>query len=305
VALEVPRRRFGGERKEGLLGWLFVSPAFIHLLVFALLPMAYALYLSFFKIHLVRDQRQFVGAFNYRYIFGDETFWNAMWNSARYALMSVPIGMAVGLGVALLVNQKLRGVTIFRTLYYIPSIASGIALSMLWLYVYLPNTGMINTVLNWLGIDSTTDFINNISWAMWALVVMAALNGVGPKMILFLAGLMNIPQELYEASQLDGATRTRTFWKITVPMLAPTTFFVMVTSTIGAMQVFTPVYLMTKGGPEDSTDVVGYHIYREAWVQFNTGLAAAQSFVLLAAIVVISVFQFRLQRNQLRGYTTA
>ena len=305
MALSVPRRRFGGEKKEGLLGWLFVAPAFIHLLVFALIPMGYALYLSFFKIHLVRDERHFVGGFNYKYIFGDEMFWNAMWNTARYSLLSVSIGMAIGLGVALLVNQRLRGVTIFRTLYYIPSIASGIALAMLWIYVFLPQTGMVNTVLGWLGISTETDFLQNVTWAMWALVIMSALNGVGPKMILFLAGLVNIPQELYEASQLDGATRTRTFWKITLPMLAPTTFFVMVTSTITAMQVFTPVYLMTKGGPEDATDMVGYHIYQEAWVQFNTGLAAAQSFVLLAAIMVISVFQFRLQRNQLRGYSAA
>ena len=288
---------------RGRIGWLFVTPAFIHLFTFALIPMGYALYLSFFKIHLIRDQRQFVGTFNYQYVLGDETFLNALWNSARYALLSVPIGMAVGLAVALLAHQKLRGVAIFRTIFYIPSIASGIALSMLWIYVFLPKTGMINTVLGWVGIDDTTDFLGNIGWAMWALVIMAALNGIGPKMILFLAGLVGIPQELYEAAELDGASRTRVFWKITLPMLAPTTFFVMVTSTIGAMHIFTPVYLMTKGGPEDSTDVVGYHIYKEAWIQFNTGLAAAQSFVLLAAIVVIAVFQFRLQRNQLRGYS--
>lgn len=285
-----------------LAGPLFVAPAFLHLLVFALLPMGYAFYLSLFKMHLIRDQRHFVGLFNYQYTFSDASFWNAMWNSARYALLSVPLGMAVGLGVAILVNQKLRGVTIFRTLFYIPSIASGIALSMLWIYVFLPQTGMINTVLGWIGITNKTDFLANASWAMWALVIMAALNGVGPKMILFLAGLLNVPPELYEAAQLDGAGKLRQFWKITLPMLAPTTFFVMVTSTIAAMQVFTPVYLMTKGGPEDSTDVVGYHIYREAWVRFNTGLSSAQSFILLAVIAVVAVFQFRLQKRQLSGY---
>jgi multiple sugar transport system permease protein len=289
--------------KKSKSSWLFVAPASVHLLAFALIPMGYAFYISLFKEHLIRGTAHYVGASNYTYTFTDGPFWNAMWNSARYALLSVPIGMAVGLGVALLVNQKLRGVTIFRTLYYIPSIASGIALAMLWIYVFLPDTGMINSFLNMLGIQSKTDFLNNITWAMWALVVMAALNGVGPKMILFLAGLINIPQELYEAAQLDGATRTRTFWRITLPMLAPTTFFIMVTSTIGAMQVFTPVYLMTKGGPEDSTDVVGYHIYREAWVQFNTGLAASQSFILLAVIAVVAIAQFLLQQRQLRGYS--
>ncbi len=296
VGIEKPRSR------SRLVGPAFVAPAFLHLLVFALLPIGYAGYLSLFKMHLIRDQRHFVGLHNYQYTFGDATFWNAMWNSARYALLSVPIGMVVGLGVALLVNQKLRGVTLFRTLYYIPSIASGIALSMLWIYVFLPKTGMINTVLGWVGVHNDTDFLANIHWAMWALVIMAALNGVGPKMILFLAGLLNVPLELYEAAQLDGASKIRQFWRITLPMLAPTTFFVMVTSTIAAMQVFTPVYLMTKGGPEDSTDVVGYHIYQEAWVRFNTGLSAAQSFILLAVIAVIATFQFRLQKNQLKGY---
>ncbi|MFI5386056.1 MAG: carbohydrate ABC transporter permease [Fimbriimonadales bacterium] len=285
------------------MGWLFIGPAFVHLLVFALIPIGYAFYISLYKQHLIHGTPQFVGVKNYSYTFTDGPFWNAMWNSARYALLSVPLGMALGLGVALLVNQKLRGVTIFRTLYYIPSIASGIALAMLWIYVFLPETGMINTVLGWLGITTKTDFLNNIGWAMWALVIMAALNGVGPKMILFLAGLVNVPTELYEAASIDGATRTRTFWRITLPMLAPTTFFIMVTSTIAAMQMFTPVYLMTKGGPEDSTDVVGYHIYREAWVQFNTGLAAAQSFILLAAIGVVAVMQFKLQQRRLQGYS--
>jgi len=282
-------------------GWLFIGPAFLHLLIFALIPIGYAFYISLFKLHLLYGTPRYVGLNNYGYVFTDPPFWNALWNSARFALLSVPLGMAVGLGVALLVNQKLRGVTIFRTLYYIPSIASGIALAMLWIYVFLPQTGMVNTVLGWMGITTKTDFLNNITWAMWALVVMAALNGVGPKMILFLAGLVNIPTELYEAASLDGATRTRTFWRITLPMLAPTTFFIMVTSTIAAMQMFTPVYLMTKGGPEDTTDVVGYHIYREAWVQFNVGLAAAQSFILLAAIAIVAAAQFRLQRGGWKG----
>lgn len=267
--------------------------------------MGYALYISLFKEHLIHGTPKYVGLSNYSYTLTDAPFWNAMWNSARYAALSVPLGMAIGLGVALLVNQKLMGVTIFRTLYYIPSVASGIAMAMLWIYVFLPETGMINTVLGWLHITNKTDFLHNVTWAMWALVIMSALNGVGPKMILFLAGLVNIPQELYEAASLDGATRTRTFWRITLPMLAPTTFFIMVTSTITAMQVFTPVYLMTKGGPEDSTDVVGYHIYREAWIQFNTGLAAAQSFILLAVIGIVAIIQFKLQQRQLKGYSAA
>lgn len=293
------------ERREGKLGWLFIGPAFLHLLVFALIPIGYAAWLSLFKTRLIQPEKAFVGADNYTFALGEESFRNALWNSARYALVSVPAGIAVALVVALLVNQKLRGVTLFRTLYYIPAISSGVAISMLWMYVYLPETGMINTALNMLGINNKTDFLSQIEWTMWAVVFMSIFTGLGPRMVLFLSGLVGIPQELYEAGALDGATGWRAFWKITLPMLIPTTFFVVVTSTISALQIFTPIYMMTKGGPEESTDVVGYHIYTEAWVNFNTGLASAKSFVLLAAMVVISLIQFRLMRSQLQGYSAA
>jgi multiple sugar transport system permease protein len=149
----------------------------------------------------------------------------------------------------------------------------------------------------------SVDFLGRSEWAMFALAFMSVWTGLGPKMVLYLAGLLGIPNALYEAASLDGANRWRQFWSVTLPMLAPTSFFVLITSTIGAMQVFTPVYMMTQGGPEDSTDVVGYHIYTEAWVNFNTGLAASKSFVLLAVIVLISIFQFRVMRDQLRGYS--
>jgi len=293
------------ERRQGRFGWLFIGPAFLHLLIFALIPIGYAFGLSLFKTRLIQPQKAFVGIDNYTFALGEESFRNALWNSARYALLSVPLGIIVALAVAILVNQKLRGVTLFRTLYYIPAISSGVAISMLWIYVYLPDTGMINTGLNFLGINNKTDFLSQIEWAMWAVVFMSIFTGLGPRMVLFLAGLVGIPQELYEAAALDGATGWRAFWKVTLPMLIPTTFFVVVTSTISALQIFTPIYMMTKGGPEESTDVVGYHIYTEAWVNFNTGLAAAKSFVLLAAIVAISLVQFRLMRNQLQGYSAA
>lgn len=293
------------ERRESRYGWFFIAPAFLHLLIFALIPIGYAFGLSLFKVRIIRPEKVFAGADNYTFALGEESFRNALWNSTRYALVSVPLGIIVALAVAILVSQKLRGVTLFRTLYYIPAISSGVAISMLWIYVYLPETGMINSALNMFGINNKTDFLSQIEWAMWAVVFMSVFTGLGPRMVLFLAGLVGIPQELYEAGALDGATGWRAFWKITLPMLVPTTFFVVVTSTISALQIFTPIYMMTKGGPEESTDVVGYHIYTEAWVNFNTGLAAAKSFVLLAAIVLISLVQFRLMKNQLQGYSAA
>lgn len=284
------------------IGYWFIAPALAHLLVFAVLPMAYALYLSFFDWDLLDESKPFVGVRNYVDLFGDGAFWNAMANSAKYALTSVPLGLAVALGVAMLVAQKLRGMAIFRTLFYLPAITSGVAISMLWIYVYLPKSGMINATLGSLGIHNETDFLNDVNWAMAALVFMSIWTGLGPRMVLFLAGLMGIPPSLYEAAELDGAGKWRSFWSVTLPMLTPTTLFVLVTSTIGAFQVFTPIYMMTKGGPGDATNVVGYHIYVTAWKRFNIGEASAQSFALLAVLAAVSWLQYRMMKDRLEAY---
>lgn len=297
-------------RRSGARAWLFVAPAFAHLLVFAWLPILWVVYLSLFKVQLLRDEKEFVGLGNYSYALADPPFWNALWNSLRYTVVSVPLGIAFSLLVAILVNQKLRGVTLFRTIFYIPSVASGVAVAMLWIYVYLPETGMINSMIGLIGqtslgallltelhLDNTTDFLQNPALAMWAIVFMSLFTGLGPRMVLFLAGLVGIPQELYEAAELDGAGKMRSFWKITLPMLSPTMLFVVVTSTIGALQLFTPIYMMTRGGPEETTDVVGYHIYSEAWVQFNTGLASAKSLILFVAVALVAWVQIRMMRK--------
>ncbi len=284
------------------IGYAFIAPATIHLVIFAFIPMAYSLYVSLFKWQLFRTERTFVGGGNYSLALGESAFWNAMANTGRYALYSVPAGMILALAVAILVNQKLKGIAIFRTIFYIPSIASGVAISMLWIYVYLPDTGLINMATSVFGIKSV-DFLNRPEWAMLALAFMSMWIGLGPRMVLFLAGLIGIPASLYEAAELDGAGPWRSFWNVTLPMLAPTTLFVLITSTISAMQVFTPVYMMTKGGPEDSTDVVGYHIYSEAWLSFNTGLASAKSFILFVVIALISFAQFRLMKSRMEGYS--
>jgi len=300
-------------RNPTVFGWTFIGPAFVHLLAFALIPMGYAFYVSLQRINLFTGESRMVGMENYSVALGEASFGKALYNSFLFALMSVPVGMAVALLIAILVNQKLRGMTFFRTIYYIPAIASGVATAMLWTYIFLPESGFINALIiktgeaiNWVtglfGAGPVADgdfwkgktaFLSNPSLAMPALAFMSIWTSLGPRMILFLAGLLGIPAPLYEAAAIDGASGWRQFWSITLPMLAPTTLFVLVTSTIGAMQVFTPVYMMTKGGPEDTTDVVGYHIYSEAWVNFNTGLASAKSFILLGIIVVISFFQLR------------
>jgi multiple sugar transport system permease protein len=287
-------------KRENRSGWLFVAPATLHLLLFAILPIGFTLYLSLFRWKLYQPAKTFLGLQNYLYSFRDAAFLNALGNSLKYALLAVPSGVGVALAVAILLNQKMRLSSFFRTVYYLPAISSGVAISMIWIYVFLPETGMLNSMLSEVGFKSV-DFLGKSETAMVSLAFMSIWIGLGPKVILFLAGLIGVPQTLYEAAMLDGANGWQSFRRITLPMVVPTSLFVVVTSTISAIQVFTPVYMMTKGGPEDSTDVVGFHIYNEAWVSFNTGLASAKSFILFVLIACVALVQFRMTRAQLEG----
>jgi multiple sugar transport system permease protein len=289
-------------KRQNRIGWLFVAPATLHLVLFALFPIVCAFVMSLYKVQLFKGNWQPVGFKNYSYAFTEPAFLNALGNSLKFALLSVPAGMAVALAVAILVNQKIRGITIFRTIYYIPAVASGIAIAMLWIFMYLPEQGLINTMVRMIGLPDI-DYLKRTEWAMPALAFMSIWVGLGPRMVLFLAGLIGIPQPLYESASIDGASSWVCFKKITLPMLIPTTLFVLVTSTISTLQMFTPVYLMTQGGPEGSTDVVGYHIYTEAWVSFNTGLASAKSFILLLVIAAIAWLQFKLLQEREMGGT--
>lgn len=285
------------------VGLLFVLPAVVHLFVFAVLPIAYAFWVSLFDWKILRGTMPFVGLSKYSEVVRDASFWNALWNSARFAALSVPAGMVVALLVATLVSKELRGSGVFRTLFYIPAVSSVVAVSMLWIYVFLPTTGLINMTTAVFGAKSI-DFLNDPWWAMGSLAFMSVWTGLGPRMIIYVAGLMSIPPSLFEAADLDGANSVAKFCHVTWPLLAPTNLFVLVTGTIAAFQLFTPVYMMTKGGPLDSTDVVGYHIYQEAWHKFHVSTAAAQSFLLLIVIAVLAWIQFRMMRGQLEGFSS-
>lgn len=289
-------------KRQNRAGWVFVAPATLHLLVFAIVPIAYAFWVSLFDWRVLKGSMPFVGLGKYAEVAADPTFWNALLNSARYTLLSVPAGMAVALGVSLLVSKRLWGVTVFRTLFYIPAVSSVVAVSMLWIYVYLPENGLINATAALFGRPST-DFLNDPFWAMPALAFMSVWTGLGPRMVVYVAGILGVPPALYEAAELDGAGGWTKFRHVTWPMLAPTNLFVLVTGTIAAFQLFTPVYMMTKGGPLDTTDVVGYHIFSEAWQKFHISTASAQSFVLLVVVGLFAWIQFRMMKRQLEGYS--
>ncbi len=293
------------KRKHSKSGLWFIFPSFVHLSIFVLFPIVFALFLSLHRWDVLKPDKPWVGLANYVVLFHDPLFWNAMGNSLYYVAFSVPLGMIVALGVALLVQQNTRGMQALRAIYYLPAVSSTVAISMVWTFIYLPDHGMIDWMLRSMGMHqwAHTDWLEDPFWAMPALIFMSIWTGLGPRMILYLAGLTGIPNALYEAAEIDGAGYWATFRHITLPLLLPTTFFILVTSSIGALQIFTPIYMMTKGGPMWKTDVVGYHIYTEAWRQFHMGMASAQSYVLFLVILVITVIQFKMVSKGLEEYS--
>ena len=293
--------------KADLCGWSFIFPSFLHLAIFTLFPIGFAFYLSLHKWDVLKKARPFIGLQNYQNLLHDALFWNALFNSAYYAIVSVPLGMLAALIIALLVNQKLPLVNLFRTVYYLPAVSSAVAVSMVWTFIYLPESGLLDWVLGACGLRqaSQIDWLNSPGLAMPALIIMSVWLGLGPRMVLYLAGLGGIPASLYEAAEVDGGGRWACFRHITWPLLLPTSFFILVTSSISAFQIFTPVYMMTQGGPMRRTDVVGYHIYNEAWRQFHMGMASAQSYVLFLVILLVTVVQFRIVQRRMAGYSLA
>lgn len=285
-------------RSNERIGYLFILPSFIHLIVFLAIPLVFSLYLSFTDWHDPNPGRaQFIGLENYEFLTGDRRFWNAMQNSAYFTLLSVPLGMAVSLLVALVMNQKLKGVYIFRTLFFMPVISSWVAVSVVWITLLDPNAGILNYVLTQLGLPKV-NWLGEPASAMPSIVIITIWKGLGFQMVIWLAGLQAIPQELIEAAAIDGASRWQSFWRVTLPLLAPTTFFLAVTGVIGAFQVFSPMYVITQGGPRGSTDVVVYRIYLRAFEEFDFGYAASQAWVLFAVIFTLTLVQVWYRRRQ-------
>jgi multiple sugar transport system permease protein len=302
VSVGVPRppglwRRFWSRSNERV-GYLFILPSFLHLLIFLLIPVGFSFFLSFRDWDQPRFQdAPYIGLENYDFLMGDKRFWHAMGNTAYYTALSVPLGMALSLAVAAILNQKLRGVNLFRILFFIPVISSWVAVSIIWVTLLDPNVGIVNYLLKLVGLPSV-NWLGDPRSAMPSLVLISIWKGLGFQMIIWLSGLQGIPQELYEAASIDGANRWQSFWGITLPLLTPTTLFLAVTGVIGSFQVFAPVYVITKGGPLGSTDVAMFHIYQRAFQNFDFGYASAQSWVLFAVIFIATLIQLWFVRRR-------
>lgn len=289
------RARKAGRRITGT-ALAFLAPSIAHLTIFVVTPIVFAAYLSLHRWDIVVTEKPFVGLGNFVEMFNDANFWNALKNTLVYSL-NVPLGMVVSLSVALLMNRAFKTVNILRALYFLPSVTSFVAIALVWMWIYHPRFGMANAVLSAVGLPPLP-WLNSEETAMFSVIIFSIWLGLGYQMVIFLAGLQGIPEDLHDAARIDGANERQRFWAITLPLLKPTTFFVLVTSLIASFQVFTSIYVMTAGGPTRSTDVFVYHIYQAAWEQLRMGYASAMSWVLFVIIMIATWIQFRLMGRE-------
>jgi multiple sugar transport system permease protein len=286
------RGRLGRERRRA--AWLMLAPAVIHMVWWIGIPVVATFVLAFTDYDVLTGTVDFVGLENFRRIFADEV-WNA---SIRHTLVftffTVPVSMAVAVVIAVLLNTKLRARAWYRAAYFLPHVTATVAIALVWMWMFEPNIGLFNALLAGVGVDGPS-WLADPSWAMPSVIVVSVWQGIGVKMLIYLAALQGIPHELYEAADLDGASGPRKFFSITLPLLRPATFFVFVVSMIGAFQVFDQVYVLTPdGGPANSTTVMTYEIYRTAFGEFDISTACAQSLVLFAFLLVLTVVSRRL-----------
>jgi multiple sugar transport system permease protein len=280
----------------------FLAPALAAIGVFFFLPVAAAFILSFtdFDIYALAsfDNARFVGIRNYVQLLEDPLFWTALKNTAYFLVVGGPLSIAVSLGAALLVHSRLaRWKPVFRFVYFAPVVTTLVAVAIVWRFIYHPRFGLLNYALSFVGIGPI-DWLGDPSWAMPAIILLAVWKNFGYNMIIFIAGLQNIPDSLYEAASIDGAGGWQQFWRITVPMLAPTSLFITIITMIGYFQLFAEPYVMTQGGPMKSTLSIVLLMYEQGFRWWNMGYAAALAFVLFAFILAGSLLQSRLQRRE-------
>ncbi|MFD1718735.1 carbohydrate ABC transporter permease [Georgenia deserti] len=271
--------------------WAFVALPMALFAIFVVIPAGMALVMSFTSYSVIGES-QWLGLENYRRLFLDPYFFIALRNTAWYTLMFVPLGLVVALATALLLNRNVRVSALFRTFFYIPVVSSTVATATIWYWLLNPQFGMLNVALGWFGIDGPA-WLYDSQWAMPAIVLMSVWAGFGTNMMIYLGGLQGIPPQLYEAARIDGATWWQQFRYITLPSLSRTTFLVSTLLVIGAFQVFDQAYVLTKGGPANSTITLVYYVYTQGFGNLEMGYASAISFVLFAIIAVFAVINAR------------
>jgi multiple sugar transport system permease protein len=279
------------ERKEALEFYLYILPWLTGFIVFFLYPLASSLYYSFTRYE-IGGRPFWIGIENYVRMFSDPRYLNTIGVTFKFALISVPGITVLALALALILSQKLRGINFFRSVYFMPSVMPMVAVSLTWFYVLRPETGPLAGLLALFGIEGPR-WLGEPRWALPALIMINIWLGFGGQMVIFLAGIKGIPQELYEVADIDGANGWRKLLNVTIPMLTPTIFLNLILGIIGAMQIFDVPWVMTRGGPNDATRTYMVHLYNRGWVEIQMGSASAMGWILFLIIMAITLLVIR------------
>jgi multiple sugar transport system permease protein len=281
------------KKRESILGYLYISPWIIGFLIFTAGPMMASIYFSFCDYQLLIPPK-WVGISNYiRIFFNDQLFLKSLWNTFYYTVGSVTLGVLGSLFLAVLLNQRVRGETIFRSMFYLPTLTPAVAMAILWGWLFNTEFGLINRTLSKIGIQGPA-WLYSTEWVIPAFIIMSLWGIGGSRMIILLAGLQGIPQELYDAAEVDGVNWWTRLRYITLPLLSPSIFFVIVTGIIGSFQIFTASYIMTGGGPANASLFYVLYLYRNAFEYFKMGYASALAWILFIIIITLTLFQFKL-----------
>ena len=281
---------------DHLAGWAFVTPAVILIGVFALIPIGWSLLLSLQSTNLIAPAH-YVGLANYRALTKDPQFRSAIGHTLVYTVLFVPISVGGALAIAVALNRKIRGIRFYRLAVFIPLVTSTVATGIIFLWLLDPTFGLVNYILHLVGLPQQ-QFLQDPNQALYCIVAMTVWSWLGFDVIIYLAALQGIPQDLLEASEIDGASRWATFRSIVLPLLGPATLFIVVWSTINALQLFDEIYVSTRGGPLGSTTVIVYYLYQQAFQFFNGGYGAAIAYVLFVAILIVTLLQLWIGRRR-------
>lgn len=284
--------------RESMVAYSFIAPNFIGFAVFTLIPMVMAVVLAFLKWDgSWANPIEFVGLKNFIDLFGDAKFRQALWNTIVYAIFTVPLTMVASLGLAMLLNQQIKARNFFRTMMFFPYVASMVAVTAVWNFLFNPAMGPVNMILSGLGVENLPKWSADPEWAMVTVILFSIWKYMGYFMIIFLAGLQGVNTELYEAAELDGANVWQKFWNVTLPQLRPTTFFVTVMLTIQSFKVYDIFLMITNFGPGGATRVLVSYVYDNAFVSRNFGYASAVAMILFLLVLAVTLVQFRGQKS--------
>lgn len=285
------------EKKQNFLGYLFLSPALLLLIVFLLIPIGMVFYYAFTDYYLLTpDARQFVGFDNFKKLIADPIFIKSIWNTAKFVVWIIPVQLGAALGLALIINKQRKGNIFFKVAFFAPVVMSLVVISILWLYLLNPNEGLVNSLLNKVGISSMS-FLKSPKQAMYTIVFVSAWQGAGYQMLLLLGGMQNIPRDVYEAAEIDGFTKFQQFKYITMPLLKPTAIFVLLTTLISAFKLIVQPMVMTQGGPMNSTMTMVYYIYQTGFTDRLVGYSSSIALVFTTMIGLITIVQRKITKE--------